>query len=112
VSSAVFGFFFMAAARSASSMRGGEPPGAGVHVPGLLVLSVRFGAIFIVLMSSLGNVSMDALADATRASGSVSLTPFMIRFLILSVLNLALGFRMKESSMIREVLSLDEPRRA
>lgn len=104
VSSGVFGYFFMAAApigyQYAAEVSHPAPESTS---QGLIVLSGQIsGTIFITLMALLGNVSMDVFADASRASGAVSLTPFMIGFIVLALLNLVLSSMMKESTLVRK----------
>jgi MFS family permease len=103
ISSAIFGFFFMAAAplgyQYAAEVSHPAPETAS---QGMIVLAGQIsGTIFITLMALLGNISIEALADATRASNEISLTPFMVGFIALSVLNIVLGFMLKESRMIK-----------
>jgi MFS family permease len=103
VSSAIFGFFFMAAApigfQYAAEVSHPAPESTS---QGMIVLSGQIsGSIFIVLMSLVGNVSVDALADAGVASASLSLTPFMVFFIVLALVNLALAVSLRESSLIR-----------
>ena len=53
-------------------------------------------------MAIAGRVSMDVFADASKASGSISLKPFMETFIVLGLLNIVFSVLMKESSMIRK----------
>ena len=104
VSSGLFGFFFMAAApigyQYAAEVSHPAPESTS---QGLIVLSGQIsGTIFITAMALGGNVSIDAFADATKASGAVSLTPFMIGFIVLALINLALSAMMKESRLVKK----------
>ncbi|PKL40436.1 MAG: MFS transporter [Spirochaetae bacterium HGW-Spirochaetae-1] len=103
ISSAIFGFFFMAAAplgyQYAAELSHPAPEEAS---QGMIVLSGQIsGVIFITIMAVMGNITMEILADATKASHSLVMTPFMIGFIVLSFVNVVLGLMMKESSMIR-----------
>ena len=42
-----------------------------------------------------------ALADATRASNEISLTPFMVGFIVLSLVIIVLSLMLKESKRIK-----------
>ncbi len=103
IASGFFGFFFMA------SYPIGFQYGAEVSSPapesttqGMIVLAGQVsGTIFITLMALFGNVSMEAMADATQASTSLALQPFMIGFIVLSLFNVVLCFMIKESEMIQ-----------
>jgi hypothetical protein len=103
ISSGAFGFFFM------SSYPIGFQYGAEVSFPapesttqGIIVLAGQIsGSIFITVMALLGNVSLEAFADATLASTDIKLTPFMIAFVILSFVNFGISLLLGESSMIR-----------
>ncbi len=99
--SAMFGFFFMAAApigyQYAAEVSNPAPESTS---QGMIVLAGQIsGSVFIVLMALLGNITAEALADANTAS-HISLKPFMIMFIALSVVNIVLGLMVKESSMV------------
>ena len=105
VSSGVFGFFFMAAApvgfQYAAEISHPAPESTS---QGMIILSGQVsGILFITLMALLGNVGIDALADARAASDAISLQPFMIAFIVLSVANILIGLMMKESPLISSV---------
>ncbi len=103
ISSAIFGFFFMAAAPMGYQYAAevGHPAPESTS-QGMIVLAGQIsGSIFIVLMALLGNITVEALADAARAS-DITLKPFMIMFIVLSVINIAMGLMVKESDMIRK----------
>ncbi|MCP4135045.1 MAG: major facilitator superfamily domain-containing protein 7 [bacterium] len=102
ISSGLFGFFFMAAAplgyQYAAEVSHPAPESTS---QGLIVLSGQLsGAIFITLMAVLGNITMEVIADANKASESMNLTPFMIVFVVLGVVNVFLALSMKESTRI------------
>lgn len=104
ISSAIFGFFFMAAAplgfQYAAEVSHPAPESTS---QGMIVLSGQIsGAIFITLMAILGNISTEALADANRAADTMTLTPFLWGFVVLGVINAVLSFIIKESKMITE----------
>ncbi|HDP79700.1 MAG TPA: MFS transporter, partial [Spirochaetes bacterium] len=92
VSSFVLGFFVMSAGPI------GFQYGAEITYPapestsqGLILLSGQIsGIIFIFGM------------DAFRASGTGSMTPFMVVFIVLTLVNVAICTRLKESKLIRE----------
>ena len=99
ISSAVFGFFLMGAApvgyQYAAELSHPAPESTS---QGLIILAGQIsGIIFITSMALVGNVSIEAFADASRVSGSLHLLPFMIGFLVISVLNVLLIGMMKES---------------
>ena len=104
ISSGAFGFFFM------SSYPIGFQYGAEVAFPapesttqGVIVLAGQIsGSIFITIMALLGNVSLEAFADATLASTEIQLKPFMIAFLILSVVNFGISLLLGESNLIQQ----------
>lgn len=103
ISSGVFGFFFMAAApigyQYAAELSLPAPESTSQS---LIILSGQLsGVIFITLMALLGNVSMDALADASRASDAITLTPFMIGFVVLGAGSVGMVAAMKEFPVIR-----------
>ena len=69
---------------------------------GLIILSGQLsGVLFITLRALGGNVSMEALADASRASEAIALTPFMIGFVVLAAVAVGLTLAMKESPIVR-----------
>jgi len=103
ISSGIFGFFFMAAApigyQYAAEVSHPAPESTS---QGFIILAGQLsGAIFITLMAVFGNVSMEAFADATKAADSITLTPFMIGFIVLALLNVVLSFRLKESKLVK-----------
>ena len=103
ISSGVFGFFFMAAApigyQYAAEVSHPAPESTS---QGFIILAGQLsGAIFITLMAIFGNVSMEAFADATKAADSITLTPFLIMFIILAVVNVALSSILKESALVK-----------
>jgi len=103
ISSGIFGFFFMAAApigyQYAAELSHPAPESTSL---GFINLVGQFsGIIFITLMAVFGNVSMAAFADATKAANTITLTPFMIGFIVLAVLNVILSIRIKESTMVK-----------
>ncbi len=104
ISSGIFGFFFMAAAplgyQYAAEVSHPAPESTS---QGMIVLSGQIsGAIFITLMAVLGHISSEALADASRAADTMTLTPFMWGFVVLAILNVVLSSIIKESEMIVE----------
>ncbi len=103
ISSSIFGFFFMAAAplgyQYAAEV---SHPAPETVSQGMIVLGGQIsGTIFITLMALLGNISVEALADATRASNEISLTPFMVGFIVLSLVIIVLSLMLKESKRIK-----------
>jgi MFS family permease len=101
-SSAVFGFFFMAAApigyQYAAEVSHPAPESTS---QGLIVLSGQIsGTIFITIMALLGDVSIEAFADATKASHSVSMTPFMIGYIVLALVNVVFSLLLRESKLV------------
>jgi len=103
ISSGIFGFFFMAAAplgyQYAAEVSHPAPESTS---QGMIVLSGQLsGTIFITAMALMGNITMEALADANAASEAISLTPFMVVFIVLALVNIVLGFMIKESPMIK-----------
>ena len=102
VSSAVFGFFFMGAApvgfQYAAEVSQPAPESTS---QGMILLSGQVsGIVFIVLMALFGNVTVRALADASAVAANITLTPFMIFFIGLAVVNLVIGIMLKESPMM------------
>ncbi len=102
VSCGIFGFFFMGAApigyQYAAEVSNPAPESTS---QGLIVLSGQIsGTIFITVMALMGQVSMEAFADATKASKSVSMTPFMIGYIVLALVNVVLSLMMKESKLV------------
>jgi hypothetical protein len=72
----------------------------------MIVLSGQIsGTIFITLMAILGHVTIEAMADANRAESTITLTPFMIGFIALAVVNVVLSCLMKESTLVKEETS-------
>jgi MFS family permease len=104
ISSFVFGFFFMGSApigyQYAAEVSHPAPESTS---QGMIILSGQVsGTIFITLMAVMGHVSMEAMADASKAGSSITLTPFMVGFIALAGLNVALSLLMKESALIHE----------
>jgi MFS family permease len=102
ISSTVFGFFLMGAApvgfQYAAEVSRPAPESTS---QGMILLSGQVsGILFIVLMALFGNVTVQALADARSATDSITLTPFMIVFIVLAVMNLVLGILLRESPVI------------
>ncbi len=102
VFSGIFGFFFMAAApigfQYAAEISYPAPESTS---QGMIVMSGQLsGTIFITAMALFGNITMDVFADANKASTTLSMTPFMIGFIVLSVVNIGLALMIRESSMI------------
>jgi len=105
ISSGVFGFFFMGAAPVGFQYAAevGHPAPESIS-QGMIILSGQIsGIVFITLMALLGNVSIEAFADARVASSSISLTPFMIVFIVLSIVNFMLCVNIKESPMMHSI---------
>ncbi len=103
ISSGIFGFFFMAAApigyQFAAEVSHPAPESTS---QGFINLAGQIsGAIFITLMAVFGNVSMAAFADANKAANTITLTPFMVVFIFLAILNVILSTRIKESTMMK-----------
>lgn len=104
IASGIFGFFFMGAApigyQYAAEVSHPAPESTS---QGMIVLSGQVsGTIFITLMAILGHVTIEAMADANRAESTITLTPFMIGFIALAVVNVVLSCMMKESALIKE----------
>jgi MFS family permease len=102
ISSAIFGFFLMGAApvgfQYAAEVSHPAPESAS---QGMILLSGQVSGIaFIVLMALFGNVTIQALADARAAADNITLTPFMIVFIGLSVINLVIAAILKESPVV------------
>jgi MFS family permease len=98
ISSGVFGFFMMGAAPVGFQYAAevSQPVPESISL-GLILLSGQVsGILFIVLMGLFGNVTMDALADASKASEVLMLTPFMIGFVVLSLINVFISMSLKE----------------
>lgn len=98
ISAGIFGFFIMGAApvgfQYAAEISRPAPESASL---GLILLSGQVsGILYILIMGLAGNVTMEAFASAHMASESLTLLPFMIGFVVLSVLNVFLTMRMKE----------------
>lgn len=98
ISAGIFGFFIMGAApvgfQYAAEISRPVPESTSL---GMILLSGQIsGILFIMIMGLLGNVTMEAFANAGKANESLSLAPFMIGFVILSVINLFLAAGMKE----------------
>jgi len=107
IASGVFGFFFMGAApigyQYAAEVSHPAPESTS---QGMIVLSGQVsGTIFITLMAILGHVTIEAMADANRAESTITLTPFMIGFIALAVVNVVLSCLMKESALAKEEIS-------
>jgi len=103
----IFGFFFMGAApigyQYAAEVSHPAPESTS---QGMIVLSGQIsGTIFITLMAILGHVTIEAMADASKGGSGITLTPFMIGFIVLAVVNVILSLMMKESALIREEAS-------
>ena len=101
-SSAVFGFFFMGVAPLGYQYSAEvSHPAPESTSQGLLVLSGQVsGVIFITVMALLGNITAEALADANRAPKTISLTPFMIGFIVLGLVTIAFSMVLRESPMM------------
>jgi MFS family permease len=98
ISSGVFGFFIMGAApvgfQYAAEVSSPVPESVSL---GLILLSGQVsGILLIVLMGLFGNVTIEALADPSKASDALSLTPFMVSFVVLALINLFLGLALRE----------------
>lgn len=102
ISSGIFGFFFMAAApigyQYAAEVSHPAPESTS---QGFIILAGQIsGAIFITLMAVFGNVSVEAFADASKAADAITMTPFLIGFIVLAVINVVLSSFLKESEMV------------
>ncbi len=102
ISSGVFGFFLLGVApvgfQYAAEVSCPAPESAS---QGMILLSGQVsGILFIILMTVFGNVTIKALADARVAAENITLTPFMIFFIGLAIVNLILSLLLKESPMI------------
>jgi hypothetical protein len=98
LSAGVFGFFIMGAApvgfQYAAEVSRPAPESTSL---GMILLSGQVsGILFILIMGLAGNVTMEAFANASMASESLTLLPFMIGFVVLSVINVFLTARMRE----------------
>lgn len=101
-SSGLFGFFLLGVApvgfQYAAEVSHPAPESVS---QGMILLSGQVsGILFITLMALGGQVTIDALADAQAAAEQITLTPFMIFFTGLAVLNLVIGLLLKESPLI------------
>lgn len=106
-SSAVFGFFLMGLAPLGYQFSAEvSHPAPESTSQGLLSLSGQIsGVIFITLMALLGNITPEALANANLAPKTISLTPFMIGFVILGLVTVVFSLILKESPMMTKSAS-------
>jgi MFS family permease len=102
IASGVFGFFFVGIVPVASQYAAEiSHPAPESAAQGMIVLAGQIsGTIFITMMALFGNISMEAFADATKASGSQSMKPFLVLFAVLALVNILLATLVKESTMI------------
>ncbi|MBP6979055.1 MAG: MFS transporter [Bacteroidales bacterium] len=98
ISSGILGFFIMGAApvgfQYAAEVSHPVPESTSL---GMILLSGQVsGILFILIMGLVGNVTMEAFANARKASESLTMTPIMIGFVILSVINVFLAAGLNE----------------
>ncbi len=98
ISSGILGFFIMGAApvgfQFAAEISQPVPESTSL---GMILLSGQVsGILFILVMALVGDVTMEAFANAGKASESLTMTPIMVGFVILSVINAFVAAGLKE----------------
>ncbi|MDD5507971.1 MAG: MFS transporter [Bacteroidales bacterium] len=98
LSAGVLGFFIMGAAPVGFQYAAeiSRPAPESISLGMILFAGQVSGILFILIMGLAGNVTMEAFANASKASEHLNLVPFMIGFLVLSVINVFLAAGMRE----------------